>query len=64
MVIKMQLVPLVLIGKNTDKALVCLYVEISVSCVIYLTWDLFKIFIFFCYSTYFNITKCSILFEK
>ncbi len=35
-VIKMQWLPLILNGKSTDKALVCLYEEISFICVTYL----------------------------
>ncbi len=34
--IKMQWLPLILNGKSTDKALFCLYEEISVICVTYL----------------------------
>ncbi len=39
--IKMQWLPLILIGKSTDKALFCLYEEIYFICVIYLIWSLF-----------------------
>ncbi len=57
--IKMQWMPLIINGKTTGKALVCLYEKIYFICIIYL-FDLglvLEFLILFCYLTYFNFTK-------